>query len=173
MRTIDQNSTFSEHGHVVYQVAIILHHYLSIDPKDIIKFLKCQQNNCIWKCLFNISLWDKPFGPRSDCSYRSGVSRIGFSIIVRYRCKRYYYNILWAKPAWPSLRREFRPLSLFAKASFIWFRHILTRWRTCVCTVYSKKASLRLTQINSQMHELHEKMPHANKTRNQWGVAAL
>ena len=34
---------------------IILRHYLSIDEKHIIQSLKGQQNNCIWKCLFNIS----------------------------------------------------------------------------------------------------------------------
>ena len=35
---------------------IILRHYLSIDAKHIIKSLKLQENNCIWKCLFNISI---------------------------------------------------------------------------------------------------------------------
>ena len=35
---------------------IILHHYLSLDAKHIIKSLKRQQNNCVWKCLFNISI---------------------------------------------------------------------------------------------------------------------
>ena len=35
---------------------IILRHFLNIDAKHIIKSLKRQQNNCIWKCLFNISI---------------------------------------------------------------------------------------------------------------------
>ena len=35
---------------------IILRHYRSIDAKHIIKSLKRQQNNCIWKYLFNIGI---------------------------------------------------------------------------------------------------------------------
>ena len=35
---------------------IILRHYLSFDAKHIINSLKCQQNNCICECLFNISI---------------------------------------------------------------------------------------------------------------------
>ena len=35
---------------------IILRHHLSIDAKHIIYSLKRQQNNCIWKCLYNISI---------------------------------------------------------------------------------------------------------------------
>ena len=35
---------------------IILRRYLSIDAKHIIWSLKRQQNNFIWKCLFNISI---------------------------------------------------------------------------------------------------------------------
>ena len=34
---------------------IILRHYLSIDAKHIISSSKHQQNNSVWKCLFNIS----------------------------------------------------------------------------------------------------------------------
>ena len=40
-----------------------------------------------------------------------------------------------------------------------------------VCVPHAREKA-RLTRINSQMPELHEKMKHANKTRNQWGVAA-
>ena len=35
---------------------IIWRHYLSKEAKHIIKSLKRQQNNCIWKCLFNVSM---------------------------------------------------------------------------------------------------------------------
>ena len=35
---------------------IILRHNHSIDTQRIIWYLKHQQNNCIWKCLFNISI---------------------------------------------------------------------------------------------------------------------
>ena len=35
---------------------IILRHYLSIDAKHITCSLKRQQNNCIWKCLFTLSI---------------------------------------------------------------------------------------------------------------------
>ena len=35
---------------------IILRYYLSMDAKHIILSLKNQQTNCIWKCLFNISI---------------------------------------------------------------------------------------------------------------------
>ena len=35
---------------------ILLRHYLSIDAKHTIYSWKRQQNNCIWKCLFNISI---------------------------------------------------------------------------------------------------------------------
>ena len=59
---------------------IILRHYLSIDAKHIIKSLKRQQNNCIWKCLFSISIEANIVNP--DQTAPTGAVWSGFTLFV-------------------------------------------------------------------------------------------
>ena len=59
---------------------IILRNYLSIDAKHIILSLKRQQNNCIWKCLFNISIEANIVGP--DQATPTGAVWSGSTLFV-------------------------------------------------------------------------------------------
>ena len=59
---------------------IILHHYLSIDAKHIIEVFKRQQNNCIWKCLFNISIEASIIDP--DQTAPTGAVWSGSALVV-------------------------------------------------------------------------------------------
>ena len=54
---------------------IILRHYLNIDSKHIIKSLKRKQNNCIWNCLFNISIEANVVDPVQTAPTGSAWSR--------------------------------------------------------------------------------------------------
>ena len=88
----------------------------------------------------NYQTWNLGFDAYQNCLV-CPISKLILMcpMIVTYRCKTCYYNNSWTKHAWLCLSWEIRQLPLFVKPSFVKFHHFLTRWRVCVCPIYSKR----------------------------------